>query len=54
MCDQKSQKQLFRGKRMPQCNAAYCTDPFWSAPYSEWTSKKAWKGCNVVANHAIR
>ncbi len=30
------------------------TDPFWSAPYSEWTSKKAWKGNDVGADHAIR
>ena len=29
-------------------------DPFWSAPARDWTSKKAWSGQNIVADHAIR
>lgn len=29
------------------------TDPFWSAPYTEWTNVKAWTGKEVKADHAI-
>jgi hypothetical protein len=28
-------------------------DPFWSAPYAEWTNLKAWTGKEVTADHAI-
>lgn len=30
------------------------TDGFWSAPYTEWTNLRAWKGKNVEADHAIK
>ncbi|MCR5198132.1 MAG: DUF2264 domain-containing protein [Prevotella sp.] len=30
------------------------TDPFWSAPYRDWTARKAWNGQDVGADHAIR
>lgn len=30
------------------------TDEFWSAPYTEWTNKKAWRGEKVEADHAIK
>lgn len=30
------------------------TDEFWSAPYTEWTCKKAWNGQEVQIDHAIR
>ena len=42
------------------CTAAFlplglpATDPFWSAPYRDWTAKKAWAGQDVGADHAIR
>ena len=42
------------------CTAAFLplglptSDTFWSAPYSEWTSKRAWNGNDVGADHAIR
>ncbi|HTK22247.1 MAG TPA: DUF2264 domain-containing protein [Mucilaginibacter sp.] len=29
------------------------TDPFWNAPDEDWTSKKAWKGFNMSADHSI-
>ena len=29
------------------------TDEFWSAPAQPWTSKKAWSGENIKADHAI-
>jgi hypothetical protein len=29
------------------------TDPFWSAPFAEWTNLKAWNGKKVDADHAI-
>ncbi|MDR0536661.1 MAG: DUF2264 domain-containing protein [Tannerellaceae bacterium] len=29
------------------------SDPFWSAPYTEWTNLKAWTGKNVMADHAL-
>ena len=29
------------------------TDPFWLAPYRDWTAKKAWNGVDVGADHAI-
>jgi len=42
------------------CMAAFlplglpANDAFWSAPYREWTAKKAWNGLDVGADHAIR
>ena len=30
------------------------TDAFWSAPYRDWTAKKAWEGKDVGADHAIK
>jgi hypothetical protein len=30
------------------------TDPFWSRPDADWTSRKAWNGVDVGADHAIR
>ncbi|WP_425883117.1 DUF2264 domain-containing protein [Parabacteroides sp. ASD2025] len=30
------------------------TDGFWSLPYADWTSKKAWSGKRVEADHAIK
>ena len=30
------------------------TDPFWSRPDADWTSRKAWSGVDVGADHAIR
>ncbi len=30
------------------------TDPFWSAPFTEWTNRKAWKGIDVGADSALR
>lgn len=30
------------------------SDEFWSAPYTEWTCKKAWNGEEVQIDHAIR
>jgi len=30
------------------------TDTFWSAPYRDWTTKRAWGGEDVGADHAIR
>ncbi|WP_353334393.1 DUF2264 domain-containing protein [Bacteroides sedimenti] len=29
------------------------SDPFWSNPYAEWTSKKAWSGKEVKADHSL-
>jgi hypothetical protein len=28
-------------------------DPFWSAPARDWTSRKAWNGVDVGADHCI-
>lgn len=28
--------------------------PFWSEPYQEWSNKKAWKGQDIGADHALR
>jgi len=28
------------------------SDPFWSSPDEDWTSKKEWKGINMAADHA--
>jgi hypothetical protein len=28
-------------------------DPFWNRPSADWTSKKAWSGVDVGADHAI-
>ena len=28
-------------------------DPFWSAPATDWTAKKAWSGIDVKADHAL-
>ena len=28
------------------------TDPFWSRPDADWTSRKAWNGIDVGADHA--
>jgi len=42
------------------CTAAFlplglpADDPFWSAPPSDWTAKKAWNGVDVGADHAIK
>ncbi|QEH43994.1 DUF2264 domain-containing protein [Chitinophaga sp. XS-30] len=30
------------------------TDPFWSAPYADWSMKRAWSGGDIVRDHAIR
>lgn len=30
------------------------SDEFWTAPYTEWTCKKAWSGQEVQIDHAIR
>jgi len=30
------------------------TDVFWTAPYRDWTGKKAWDDIDVGAAHAIR
>ncbi|MFD2936257.1 DUF2264 domain-containing protein [Spirosoma flavum] len=30
------------------------SDPFWSAPATDWTSKKIWSGQNVSVDHAIK
>ena len=30
------------------------SDPFWSAPYAEWTGLRAWNGKEVGADHALR
>lgn len=30
------------------------TDEFWTSPYAEWTSLKAWRGIDVGADHALR
>lgn len=30
------------------------TDPFWSAPATDWTSKKVWSGQDVKTDHAIK
>ncbi len=30
------------------------SDPFWSAPVADWTSKKIWSGQNVPTDHAIK
>ncbi|MDR2497423.1 MAG: DUF2264 domain-containing protein [Tannerellaceae bacterium] len=29
------------------------SDPFWSAPYAEWTGLRAWTGKEVAADHAL-
>lgn len=29
------------------------SDPFWSEPYADWTSKKAWNNIDLPADHAI-
>ena len=29
------------------------SDPFWSAPAADWTSRKAWAGVDLAADHAI-
>ena len=42
------------------CTAAFlplglpANDPFWASPARDWTSKKAWSGVDVGADHAIR
>lgn len=28
-------------------------DPFWADPFTEWTSRKAWNGTDVAADHAL-
>lgn len=30
------------------------TDAFWSNPYADWTSRKAWNNIEVPADHSIR
>lgn len=30
------------------------TDGFWASPYAEWTQRKAWRGIDVGADHALR
>ena len=41
------------------CTAAFlplglpATDAFWTAPYRDWTAKRAWTGIDVGADHAI-
>ena len=31
------------------------TDEYWSAPYTEWTNLRAWKGeSDVKADHALK
>ena len=29
------------------------SDPFWQAPAADWTSKKAWGGQDLPADHAL-
>ncbi len=29
------------------------TDPFWQAPYADWTAKKAWSGEEIEIDHAL-
>jgi hypothetical protein len=29
------------------------SDPFWSSPDEDWTSKKEWKGINMAADHSL-
>jgi hypothetical protein len=29
------------------------SDPFWSRPAADWTSRKAWMGVDVGADHAL-
>lgn len=42
------------------CCAAFCalglpaSDPFWSNPYADWTSRKAWLNREVPADHSLR
>jgi hypothetical protein len=60
--DPQSPDHLMFDNRHPQplVDAAFlplglpADDPFWTAPARDWTSKKAWSGQNVVADHAIR
>lgn len=30
------------------------TDPFWAAPSADWTSKKIWKGVDIIADHSVK
>ena len=30
------------------------TDPFWTAPASDWTQKRLWSGQDVRADHAAK
>jgi len=30
------------------------THPFWSSPAADWTSRKAWSGQNLPADHAMK
>ena len=30
------------------------SDPFWSAPTEDWTSRQAWSGQNLPADHAMK
>lgn len=30
------------------------SDPFWSAPYADWSMKRAWKGGDIERDHAIK
>ena len=30
------------------------TDPFWNAPYTEWTNLKAWNGIEISEDHSIK
>lgn len=42
------------------CCGAFCalglpvTDPFWANPYVDWSSRKAWNGVEIPADHAIQ
>lgn len=29
------------------------TDPFWSEPSADWTSKKVWNGIDIISDHSI-
>lgn len=56
---QMSEKYINTGSEY-MCMAAFmalglpATDTFWNAPYREWTNKRAWRGIDIGADHALR
>lgn len=54
-----SEKYINTGSEY-MCMAAFMAlglsadDPFWSEPWQEWTGKKAWRGLDIGADHALR